>query len=158
MKGSFMEILFFHAESISEVLDAAPNGLAELTALACIVKPNSKPVTKASLREFFAHEGMLSLASDGEKIVGAACLAKVFKYNGNTLRLEHVSVLPSHEGQGIARRLIERVHLWVEAEERKTYIDLTCEPFRERANNLYESMGYAIRATNSRRKCFDPGA
>lgn len=143
-----MEILFHIVEDRARLDEISPRALEELTALARVVRAGSHPVSEESVGRFFGHGGVLSLAATGESIVGAACLVKVFKYNGVSFRLEHVSVLPAYEGNGIARRLIKRLHL-VAGEG--GYIDLTCEPFRERANRLYESLGYELRPTNPRR-------
>ncbi|HEU5114661.1 MAG TPA: GNAT family N-acetyltransferase [Candidatus Paceibacterota bacterium] len=144
-----MEIEYHLIESFGRLLALAPNAPADLTSLTRIISPDSKPVTRESLATFFRAEGIMAAAVQGGAIVGAADLVLVTKRNGFTYRLEHVSVLPGHEGKGIARQLISSIHRVLSPNGR--YVDLSCESFRERANALYERLGYAVRHTNSRR-------
>ena len=128
---------------------AHPLGVTDLTYLARLIKEDTEAVIEPHLVRFFEHQGTLMVACDGKKIVGAACLVKVFKYNGFTYRLEHVSVHPEYRGHGIARHLVTELMKLGEREGR--YIDLTCEPCRVNANWLYGELGFKERDTNPRR-------
>ena len=129
----------------------APQFLADLTALARNINPDSAPVTEETMRRFLIRNGYLACCwNDDNKVVGMATSILLYKLTGYSARIEHVSVLPVYEGQGIARKLVTLL-----VEECRLLkvrrIELTCEPKRVVANNLYESLGFKLRETNSRR-------
>jgi GNAT superfamily N-acetyltransferase len=149
-----MNITFHLIKNLVHLQVVASNCFRDLSVLANIVNPSSKPVTQESLTDFFEHNGVLVIACDEESIVGVACLIRSYKFNGYSFRLEHVATLPSHQKRGIAGKLIgiANDHAFIKGDG---YIDLTCEPHRVQANSLYERFGYTIRDTNLRRLRFN---
>lgn len=127
-----------------------------LNVLAKNINPDTTTVTTVTLSHFFACHGVLAVAMDEKGMVsGIATLVHIVKINGFSARLEHVSVLPEHEGQGIGRLLVAAlIHDAREHGVRR--IDLSCESRRVRANKLYEDLGFKIRETNSRRLILVP--
>lgn len=128
--------------------------LAELTELVRVINPNSKPVTRESMTRFFITNGYCAYsrtAGSESRIVGIATVILLYKLTGLSARLEHVAVLPRYQGtQGIGRTMVK---LLIEECDRLhvARIDLTCEEKRIKANKLYESLGFVLRDTNTRR-------
>lgn len=147
-----MNITYHIVGTSAEFLELlVANPYEDLSALAKAVKSDSPPVTKETIGDFFSYGGAIAVAIFDSDIVGAACLVKVHKYNGFSYRLEHVSVLPEFQNKGVARGLIVGLHR-VAALRDGRHIDLACEPHRIAANRLYESLGYEVRETNTRRR------
>ena len=130
-----------------------PHYERDLTELAFNINPWTASVTPESLDTFFDHGGVLALAWDNDfhRIVSVASIAYVYKFNGCSARLEHVSTLAGHQGRGLGKRIVKSLIAHVIGEGKAKFIDLTCEPNRVVANALYEGLGFEIRQTNPRR-------
>ena len=72
------------------------------------------------------------------------------KLNGDTARLEHVSVLPAFHGRRTGEDMVKAI-IFAARTLCVRQIDLSCEPWREAANHVYEKLGFIRRDTNSRR-------
>ncbi len=138
-----------HYESDLNIF-APASYLEDINRLLLVINPKSKPATAESLHGFFVGRGILAFACEGGRLVGMATICTLPKVNGYGYRVEHVGVLPSHEGNGIGRKLCELVISTANIFSMHP-LDMTSSPKRERANRLYESLGFALRETNSRR-------
>jgi len=86
-------------------------------------------------------------AFDEEKMVGIASLHIVEMIAGSHGLIEEVVVDENYRRQGIARGLVE--HLLEEGKNRRLKCaELTSNPKRVAANNLYQSLGFEQRETN----------
>jgi len=80
-------------------------------------------------------------------IVGMVTLVVIDQLVGKRGRVEDVAVLPSYEGRGIGRGLMERLHARAR-ESGIAKLALTSAPRREAANALYVKLGYKKYETN----------
>jgi len=88
---------------------------------------------------------------DTKRIVGMAAIHLVPKGLGIEGRLEDVATYKEYEGNGIAKATVSACVDWARTND-STHVELTSDPVvRERANGIYESMGFKIRPTNVRR-------
>ena len=110
----------FRDVGLAHVADGEPASLDELAAYAA------------------AGRGWVATNDDDEPI--GYVIVDVIDGNAH---IEQVSVLPDHQGKGIGRALVDRVHAWAR-ETGKPAITLTT--FREVAWNrpLYEHLGFAV--------------
>ena len=104
-------------------------------------------ITTGSIENFFRSGGTLVLAVTEDKIVGMASLVTVTKVNGQTGRVEHVVVEQDHQGNGIARKMMQRI-LEIAHSKQLRFVDLTTESSRVAANGLYVGLGFVKRDTN----------
>jgi ribosomal protein S18 acetylase RimI-like enzyme len=111
------------------------------------ISSDSPKITLASIENFYRAGGFIALATCKYRIVGIATLVSVTKINGTTGRIEHVVVDPTHRGKGLARKLM-KVLIMTACLKKFRYLDLTTEPKRIEANNLYQSFGFVRRETN----------
>jgi len=85
---------------------------------------------------------------DGERIIGLATLAPIYRFNGFKGHIEDVIVDESYRGQGLGRKLIE--HLLEKARSlHMTQVTLTSDPAnpkRAAARDLYAKLGFVERA------------
>jgi ribosomal protein S18 acetylase RimI-like enzyme len=129
----------------------APQALEDMTALSRVINPSSQLVTEETLSLFFKRGGILAFACDGDRMVGCASIVYVSRTNGTSAQLENVSVLPTHNGYGISKKLIGMLIVDVRMMGYAKEIDLTCKPSRKAANHVYEKLGFKLRETNVRR-------
>ena len=80
-------------------------------------------------------------------IVGMATLALIVKPAGVTVQLEDVVVDESARGQGLGRKLCEKVIERAKVRGASS-IHLTSRPSREAANVLYQKLGFVRKETN----------
>ncbi|GEM_PF-1473666 len=125
--------------------------MVQLTRLLRNINPKSVPVTDITLRQFFDHSGTIATAINSNgNIVGIATLILCHKIGWRTARVENVSVLKRYSGHNIGRGLTEMM-IFRARGLGISQIDLICNPKRERANELYEKLGFRIEQTNTRR-------
>lgn len=100
------------------------------------------------VRAIFDKENVFVLgAFDEGKLVGIASLHIVEMFAVTKSLIEEVVVDENYRRQGIARGLME--HLLEEGKNRKLKCaELTSNPKRVAANNLYQSLGFEQRETN----------
>jgi len=89
----------------------------------------------------------LLVARDGEKIVGMASLWSAEILMGKKAFIDDVVVLDSHRGQGIGENLIKGLIAHAKNNGSR-YVELTSNPARVAANNLYQKLGFQKRDTN----------
>jgi ribosomal protein S18 acetylase RimI-like enzyme len=100
-------------------------------------------LTDANARIFLAREN----TEHATPIMGLACLFTVRTLRGCKGLVEDVVVDESCRGQGISRKLMEK--LIEEARSMSmTSLELTSHPSREAANHLYRKLGFSLRETN----------
>lgn len=90
---------------------------------------------------------MLLVARDGKRIIGMASFLSVEILMGKKVFIDDVVVLDSYRGQGIGEELIK----FLIADARTIgvkYVELTSNPSRVAANNLYQKLGFQKRDTN----------
>lgn len=80
----------------------------------------------------------LFLARDGDRIVGTVQLKRL---DETTAEVKRLYVVPSHRGEGLGRRLMERV-LDAAADDGFTTLFLGVGPYLEAARALYEDLGF----------------
>lgn len=107
----------------------------------------SPHVTLASLEQFFRSGGTIAFAMHKNHIVAMATLVTVTKINSVTGRIEHVVVDPAHRRNNLSRQLMEQL-IAIAKKKKLRYLDLTTEPKRVAANELYRSLGFEKRETN----------
>lgn len=140
--------LINHSEGIDFSSFIGPTTMENICRLIRNVNPSSLFPTEVTFQEFFKHGNVIVLANDDSSTVGMATLVYVSKINGVTARIEHVSVLSSHQGQGIAKKLVNMLIDDCRKAGRVRFIDLNSAPSRERANYLYQKLGFKLRNTN----------
>jgi ribosomal protein S18 acetylase RimI-like enzyme len=139
------------ARLILETHKSKAQVLDSLNRLVQNVNKGSSQVTSKTIEEFFKNGGLLAFALNGQfEIVGVATLVVIRKINGDTARLEHVSVLPEFSGRRTGENMVKAL-VYAARELGVNRIDLTCEPSREAANHIYEKLGFGLRRTNVRR-------
>lgn len=96
------------------------------------------PFSVEELRAY-AEAGRSFAAVDGAHIVGYVVIDRV----GDAAHVEQISVVPDTQGQGIGRRLIDRVCLWAMANDLRS---LTLATFRDVPWNgpLYAHLGFRV--------------
>ena len=111
------------------------------------LSPNSQHPIEASDVQEVLDSGAIALGIDeGSSIVGFGLLIPVRKFAGFYAQLEDIVVHPDMRGRGvgerICRRLIEVAMAWG-----VNQIELTSNPRRLAARQLYEKLGFKLRET-----------
>ncbi|MBI4992495.1 MAG: GNAT family N-acetyltransferase [Candidatus Harrisonbacteria bacterium] len=89
----------------------------------------------------------LLVARDGERIVGMASLWSAEILMGRKAFIDDVVVLDSYRGRGIGEELIKHLIETAKSVGAKS-VELTSNPSRVAANNLYQKLGFQKRDTN----------
>ena len=92
----------------------------------------------------------LLVAREAGKIVGALTLVLYPLPTGLRARIEDVVVDSRSRGRGVGEALT-REALRLAAARRARSVDLTCNPSRVAANQLYKRIGFELRQTNAYR-------
>lgn len=129
---------------LSDITDADVDGLVGLIGqLSTTAVPD-----RIALEAVIAHEANeVLVARVGDRIVGTATLVTIPSLTGLRGHIEDVVVDEAMRGQGVARRLLERMTTLATARGFRS-VDLTSRPSRESALRLYESIGFVRRDTN----------
>jgi len=90
------------------------------------------------------------VAREGDEIVGALTLVLYAVPTGLRARIEDVVVDSRARGRGVGEALT-REALRLAAERGARSVDLTSNPARVAANQLYQRMGFELRETNAYR-------
>ena len=83
------------------------------------------------------------------KIIGMGCLVPIWAPSGFFGRIEDVVVASEYRGQGIGQKIVEK--LIEAARQDMIHVDLTSNPKREAANDLYDKLNFKILETRPRR-------
>jgi len=115
--------------------------VAELNELLGQLSPQFMPQTVENLSRILDSPTTVFVASDEGKIVGVVSVSVAAHLMGTRAWIEDVVVDGAYRGQGIARRLLERVIEHGVAQGCMTF-KLTSGPARVGARKLYEAMGF----------------
>ncbi len=126
-----------------------------LSRLLAQVSSSAAPLTPERVREVLRTPSTSVLVArlDG-KIVGMALLLTLTTLSGDTGYVEEVVVDKAVRGQHISTALMQSL-LDLAAQKGLRFVDLTSRPSRDIANNLYQSLGFQVRATNCYRHSLD---
>lgn len=133
---------------IVRLREATAHALSSVNALLRELSPNSTPLSADSFAATLASDELeVWVAKENEDIIGMATLVMLRELSGISGEVDDVVVLPSAQGKGIGRALMERI---IErAKERGMQeLDLTSRPSRVAANALYQKLGFEKRETN----------
>lgn len=129
----------------SEISNKRAGELNEL--LKCLTEGRKGPIPLSKWRKIAAapqQRFVVAIDTNGT-VVGMAHAVFGFFPPGDAGFVESVAVLKSHEGRGIGKKLnmilIEEARSFEEVER----LDLSSQPKRERANRMYQSLGYERR-------------
>ena len=112
------------------------------------------PATQADLDTISSGpKTIFVVAKDGEKAVGMATAYLVAKFGKTIGYVEDVIVNETHRGQGLGRKLLEKV---IDEAKRSgvRQLYLTSRDGRTAANALYQKLGFEKRETNNYRLKF----
>ena len=110
--------------------------------------PKARGKSRKDIKRIISQPEMVLIgAFDGEALVGMATIHFYETLIRKTGIVEDVVVLKQYRGKGIGKRLVKL--LIKEAQERgAACVELTSNPKREKANAMYEGMGFEKRETN----------
>ena len=134
---------------ISQLTEATPSVLESINQLLPQLSSKASLLTVDQLLELTSSDSTLVFVCSNavDEITGMLSLVIMRIPTGTKAWIEDVVVDSKSRGQGLGKALME--HALQEARERGVKsIDLTSRPSRERANRLYQSLGYRIRETN----------
>lgn len=146
--------------SIERARAVTPDLVAAMAGLIPALSANRPPPDAAQLQALLADERLhLFLARDPQgSIAGMVTLILYRVPTGPRARIEDLVVSPRHRGLGLGRTLME--HAMLAARQAHAHVlDLTSNPSRLEANQLYLALGFTRWDTNVYRKVLDePGA
>ncbi len=109
---------------------------------------SSRRVPSKVIQEIVRDQNVvLTVVRDGEKIVGMGTLVFLRVPGGFHARIEDVVVDEAYRGQGIGRKIMERL-IALARKKKAEYVELTSRPSRIAANKLYQSIGFKRKKTN----------
>lgn len=129
-------------EPTSELVEAVARLVPQLS-------PGRTPPREAELA-LLLEDGRVHLfvaRSDGAGVVGMVALVFYDVPTGRRARIEDLVVLEVHRGQGVGEALM-RAAMDVARKERAHVLDLTSNPSRTEANELYLKLGFQRWETN----------
>lgn len=135
-------------EFLSDESELSERQVHELNELLFVLTERRKgPVSKGKWRQVATapQQRFVIAIDDDETIVGMAHILFGFFPPGDAGFVESVAVLPSREGRGIGKRLNEILIEEAKKLEGVERLDLSSQPKRERANRMYQSLGYVLR-------------
>ena len=102
----------------------------------------SPAAVQADIADCSGEGGCFLVATQGEQVIGHACLSRMgLRAVRHIYRLTTV-VHPGHTGRGIGRQLLQALHAWAEANPQCRKIELLVRAGNAPAVRLYEAMGY----------------
>jgi ribosomal protein S18 acetylase RimI-like enzyme len=127
-----------------------------LSRLLAQVSSSAAPLTPERVREVLRTPSTSVLVAklDG-KIVGMALLLTLTTLAGDTGYVEEMVVDEATRGRHVSTALMQSL-LDLAAQKGLRFVDLTSRPSRDIANNLYQSLGFRLRATNCYRHSLGP--
>ena len=136
---------------VSVARQASEDLLAGLRRLVPQLSSSAAPLERETLEAMLRSPGNTVLvARDGGELVGMLTLVMYRLTTGLRARIEDVVVDARARGRGIGEALTrEALRLAAEAGARS--VDLTSNPERAAANQLYQRMGFELRNTNAYR-------
>jgi len=137
-----------------------PDLVRAMAELIPVLSAKRPPPDAAQLRTMLEDERLhLFLARDPQgAIAGMVTLILYRVPTGQRARIEDLVVSPRHRGLGLGRALMDRAML-AARQAHAHVLDLTSNPSRLEANQLYLSLGFTRWETNVYRRVLDePGA
>lgn len=135
-----MEIVELHTLSEQNIQD--------LLALMKVLD-GARTVTKADLQATAAcPQTHLFAAIEDGRILGTASLCLTYHTLGRKGGVEDVVVSPEARGRHIGRQLMTHIIDFARQELRPIELHLTSRPSREKANHLYQAIGFQRHETN----------
>jgi ribosomal protein S18 acetylase RimI-like enzyme len=145
--------------TIERARHVRPDLLAALAELVPVLSPGRRPPDADEMQAIVGDPRLhLCVArAPGGAIAGSVSLIFYQVPTGLRARIEDLVVLPAHRGQGLGRALMEQAIQTARAAGAHV-LDLTSNPSRLEANQLYLALGFTRWETNVYRKVLDePG-
>jgi len=143
-------------ETIERARTVTPDLVGAMAELLPALSPQRPPPDAAQLQAILDDERLhLFLARDPQgAIAGMITLILYRAPTGLRARIEDLVVSPRHRGLGLGRALME--HAMLAARQAHAHVlDLTSNPSRLEANQLYLALGFTRWETNVYRKVLD---
>jgi ribosomal protein S18 acetylase RimI-like enzyme len=135
--------------NISELTEASSSVLQSINELLPQLSSSAQVISMDRLSELVESDNTIIFIGTDEsgQILGMLSLIVMKIPTGNKAWIEDVVVDQSARGKGMGKALMN--HALEKAKELAVKsVDLTSRPSREKANMLYQSLGYQIRETN----------
>jgi ribosomal protein S18 acetylase RimI-like enzyme len=135
--------------NISELTETSSSVLQSINALLPQLSSSAQVISMDRLSELVESDNTIIFIGTDEsgQILGMLSLIVMKIPTGNKAWIEDVVVDQSARGKGMGKALMN--HALEKAKELAVKsVDLTSRPSREKANMLYQSLGYQIRETN----------
>ena len=135
--------------NISELTEASSSVLQSINELLPQLSSSAQVISMDRLSELVESDNTIIFlgTDDSGQILGMLSLIVMKIPTGNKAWIEDVVVDQSARGKGMGKALMN--HALEKAKELAVKsVDLTSRPSREKANMLYQSLGYQIRETN----------
>jgi len=146
--------------AIERARAATPDLVGAMAELIPVLSPRRQPPHAAQLQAILDDERLhLLLARDPMGVIAGSVTLILYRVpTGLRARIEDLVVSPRHRGLGLGRALME--HAMLAARQAHAHVlDLTSNPSRFEANQLYLALGFTRWDTNVYRKVLDePGA
>jgi ribosomal protein S18 acetylase RimI-like enzyme len=146
--------------AIERARAATPDLVGAMAELIPVLSPRRQPPDAAQLQAILDDERLhLLLARDPMGVIAGSVTLILYRVpTGLRARIEDLVVSPRHRGLGLGRALME--HAMLAARQAHAHVlDLTSNPSRFEANQLYLALGFTRWDTNVYRKVLDePGA
>jgi ribosomal protein S18 acetylase RimI-like enzyme len=130
--------------------------IADLNYLLAQVSIGAEPLTRESLGHILEQSLLVvaqAFTDDESRIVGMGFSSPVRTGSGLRMHLNDIVVTAEHRGQGLARRIVGTLLEHARRDGARS-ADLTSNPGREAANELYRDIGFKLRETNVYRFVF----
>lgn len=135
--------------NISELTETSSSVLQSINELLPQLSSSAQVISMDRLSELVESDNTIIFlgTDDSGQILGMLSLIVMKIPTGNKAWIEDVVVDQSARGKGMGKALMN--HALEKAKELAVKsVDLTSRPSREKANMLYQSLGYQIRETN----------
>lgn len=135
--------------NISELTETSSSVLQSINELLPQLSSSAQVISMDRLSELVESDNTIIFlgTDDNDQILGMLSLIVMKIPTGNKAWIEDVVVDQSARGKGMGKALMN--HALEKAKELAVKsVDLTSRPSREKANMLYQSLGYQIRETN----------
>lgn len=143
-----------------EIEEISKENKSEIISCLALIRTEFDIAEKETEEELISHLPeecfFLGMLAENKEIVGTLLVTKsyeplklVYKYV-----IDYVVVDPSHRGQKIATKLIEKVIEKARTNE-ISYLELTSNPKREIARHIYQKLGFKAKGTDIFRREMD---